>query len=245
MSPLRFPKNVPFPTSHWTLVQTVQQGGEKEAALALDELCKAYWYPIYAFLRRSGHGDHDAEDLTQAFFQELISDETLLAARQDSGKLRTLLLAMLMRLLSNHTRDKNALKRGGGAAHVSLDELNAEGRYAHEPADLRDPESIFSHAWAEDLVAAVREKLRQKFAATGREQTFILLQPYLLWDKEPPAQRDIARHLGTSEAAARVLIFRLRHKFRELLRREVAKTVLSPEKVADELLWLQNTLAGK
>ncbi len=238
-------RHAAFPTTHWTLVQIVQGNDAAAAAQAMDELCKGYWYPIYAFLRRSGHGVEDAEDLAQAFFEKLISEDAIQAARQDAGKLRSFLLSVLKRMLSKHARRHSAQKRGGGQIHVSFDEMNAEERYAREPWDTRDPEWIFTHAWAHELLAGVREKLRVTLAATGRAETFDLLLPFLLWDNEPPSHKEIAQQLGSSETAARILIFRLRGKFRDLLREEVARTVLSPDEIAGEMAWLQNVLSAK
>lgn len=211
----------------------------------MEELCKGYWYPIYAFLRRSGQSAHDAEDLTQAFFQRLIADDSILAARQEAGKLRSYLLGVLKRLLSDQVRHDSAQKRGGSVLHVSFDEMEAEERYAQEPQDVRDPEWIFTHAWAHDLLAGVREKLREAFSATGRADVFEVLLPFLMWDNEPPSHNEIAAKLGSSETATRILIHRLRTKFRDLLREEVARTVLKAEDIPGELAWLQSILAQK
>lgn len=237
--------NASFPTTHWTLVQAVQGGNPAAASRAMEELCKGYWYPIYAFLRRSGHAAHDAEDLTQAFFQRLITEDAILTARRDAGKLRSYLLAVLKRLLSDHVRHHMAQKRGGGRTHISFDEMEAEERYAREPQDTRDPEWIFTHAWAHELLAGVREKLRQAFSATGRADVFNLLLPFLMWDNDPPSHKEIAQSLGSSEAATRILIHRLRVKFRDLLKDEVARTVLTPQEIPAELAWLQSVLAEK
>jgi RNA polymerase sigma-70 factor (ECF subfamily) len=235
-----------FPTTHWTLVQAVQTGSPDEAALAMEDLCKGYWYPIYAFLRRDGRSAQDAEDLTQEFFQRLITGEAFLTARQDAGKLRSYLLGVLKRLLSDHTRHHTARKRGGGLSHVSLDDLmGAEQRYAGEPQDNRDPEWLFTRVWAHELLAGVRDKLRDAYAAIGRAEVFELLLPFLMWDNEPPSHREIAAEIGSSEAATRILIHRLRLKFRSLLRDEVALTVLAPEEIPGELAWLQGVLAAK
>jgi DNA-directed RNA polymerase specialized sigma24 family protein len=234
-----------FPTTHWTLVQAVQSGTADEAAKAMEDLCKGYWYPIYAFLRRSGYSAHDAEDMTQAFFERLISDETLLHTRQEAGRLRSYLLAVLKRHISDQNRHDNAQKRGGTLKHLSLDEMNAEERYACEPQDTHDPEWVFTHAWANELLTGVREKLREAFAATGRGDVFDLLLPFLLWDDDPPTHKELAAKLGSNEAATRMLIHRLRIKFRELLRDEVARTVLSPDEIPGELAWLQKTLGEK
>lgn len=237
------PDPAAFPTTHWTLVQTVQGDDATAAARAMEELCKDYWYPIYAYLRRSGHDPEDAEDLTQCFFEKLISDDAIQAARKEAGKLRSFLLGILRRVLSDHARRARALKRGGRSPHISFDGMNAEQRYAIEPQDIRDPEWMFTHAWAHELLAGVREKMRAAFQATGRGATFDLLLPYLLWDNEPPTHRELAEKLGSNEAATRILIHRLRAKFRELLHLEVARTVLSPTEIASEMAWLQSMLA--
>ncbi len=237
--------NSAFPTTHWTLVQAVQGGNAADAALAMEQLCKGYWYPIYAYLRRSGHGTEDAEDLTQAFFHRLITDDAIQSVRQDVGKLRSYLLGVLKRLMSDHTRHHAAQKRGGGILHISFEAMDAEERYAREPQDTRDPEWIFTHAWAHELLTGVREKLRDAFSATGRAGVFDVLLPFLMWDNEPPSHKEIAKQLGSSETATRILIHRLRTKFRDLLRDEVARTVLTPQEIPGELAWLQSVLAEK
>lgn len=237
--------NVAFPSTRWTLVHAVQGGSEDEAARAMEELCKRYWYPIYAFLRRSGHATSDAEDLTQAFFHRLITENALLAAQQEAGKLRSWLLGVLRHLLSDHGRHHAAQKRGGGIPHVSFEDLSAEDRYALEPVEVGDPEALFTRVWAEDLLAGVRERLREAYTAAGRAEVFDLLLPYLMWDQAPPPSREIAETLGSSEVGARILIHRLRVKFRTLLREEVAQTVKTPDEVPGELAWLQSLLAAK
>ena len=234
-----------FPTTHWTLVHAVQEGDATAAATAMEALCKGYWYPIYAFLRRSGHAASDAEDLTQEFFQKLITDEALQTAKQDAGKLRSLLLGVLKRVISYRTRHDSALKRGGDVPHVSFSDMGAEDRYACEPQDNRDPEWLFAHAWAQDLAARVREKLRTSYTTSGRAEVFDVLLPFLMWDNEPPSHLELAKQIGSSEGSSRILIHRLRGKFRDLLRTEVAQTVLTPEEVQDEMAWLQGVLAGK
>lgn len=235
----------PFPTTHWTLVQAVQSGSPAEAAKAMEEICRGYWYPIYAFLRRSGHSAHDSEDLTQAFFERLLSEESLHDARREQGRLRSFLLGVLRRLLSDHGRHLATQKRGGAHVHVSFDAMEAEERYACEPQDLQDPERLFSQAWARELFAGVQGKLRDVFTATGRAEAFEALLPFVTCDEAPPPQRELAQKLGTSATAAAVMVFRLREKFRSLLREEVAETVLSPEEIPGEMAWLQAMLSGK
>ncbi len=235
--------NASFPSTHWTLVHALQNGNPEDAAAAMEELCKGYWYPIYAFLRRSGHAAHDAEDLTQAFFHRLITENALLSAQQEAGKLRSWLLGVLKRLLSDDARHNDAQKRGGNVLHVSFDEMAAEERYAHEPQTESDLDAFFTQVWAQDLLASVRVKLREAYEAAGRKEVFDLLLPYLMWDNEPPSCREVAEKIGSSEVATRILIHRLRVKFRTLLREEVAHTVLTPGEIPGELAWLQSVLA--
>lgn len=234
-----------FPSTHWTLVRAVQGTDADEAARAMEELCRGYWYPIYAFLRRSGYSVQDSEDLTQAFFHRLLTEKALLMAREGAGKLRSYLLGTLKHLLSDHVRHQTAQKRGGGLLTVSFDQMEAEERYACEPQDSHDPEWLFTRAWANELLAGVREKLREAYDTVGRADVFNLLLPFLVWDNEPPSCREIALKLGASEVATRILIHRLRVKFRTLLRDEVARTVLTPEEIPGELAWLQSVLVAK
>jgi RNA polymerase sigma-70 factor (ECF subfamily) len=238
-------RNADFPTTHWTLVQALQGGDPDDAARAMEKLCKGYWYPIYAYLRRSGRAAHDAEDLTQAFFHRLITEGGLLAAEKNEGKLRSWLLGVLKHLLSDDARHHGAQKRGGGVPHVSFDEMAAEERYTHEPPTESDPDTFYTQVWAQDLLTSVRARLREAYEAAGRKEVFDLLLPFLLWDKEPPSCRQIAQKIGSSEVATRILIHRLRVKFRTLLKEEVARTVLTPEEIPNELAWLQSVLAGR
>lgn len=234
-----------FPTTHWTLVQAVQSGDPDSVARAMEELCKGYWYPIYAFLRRSGHSQEDAQDFTQAFFHRLITEEAILTARQEDGKLRSYLLGVLKRLLSDHGRHHATQRRGGGIPHVSFDAMEAEERYACEPQEAMEPESLFTRAWANDLLAGVRGKLRVAYESAGRTEVFDQLLPFLMWEEEPPSHREIAEKIGSSETATRILIHRLRVKFRSLVREEVARTVLSPDEIPAELAWLQSVVVGR
>lgn len=234
-----------FPTTHWTLVQAVQHGDPGAAARAMEELCKGYWYPIYAFLRRSGHSQEDAQDFTQAFFHRLITEEAILTARQENGKLRSYLLGVLKRLLSDHGRHHGAQRRGGRISHVSFDAMEAEERYACEPYEVNDPESAFCKAWANELLAGVREKLRAAYEAAGRAEVFDLLLPFLMWDEDPPPHREIAKKIGSSETATRILIHRLRVKFRSLVQEEVARTVLRLDEIPAEIEWLQSVVVGR
>ena len=236
------PPHVDFPSTHWTLVTRARQGGAVRQA-ALEELCRLYWYPIYAFLRRRGYPQQDAEDFSQGFFLKLLADESLSAVDESKGRLRTYLLQHLKRHLVDQKRFDDALKRGGGLKSISFEELHAEERYAGEPADLRDPERLFTRAWVNELLAGVREQLRADFADAKRPEAFGVLLPYLLLDDDPPSYRDAASQLRATEISVRLMVCRLRAKFRDLLRDEVARTVRTPEEVAGELAWLKSVLA--
>ena len=240
--PVDLPGSRPdFPTTHWTLVTRVRQGGEVRRA-ALEDLCGAYWYPIYAFLRRRGYSRHDAEDCTQGFFIKLLNDESLSAADDGKGRLRTYLLQHLKRHLADQKRFEGALKRGAGLKAISFQEMGAEERYAHEPLDLRDPERLFSKAWALELIAGVRENLRADFADAKRPHAFEVLLPFLLHDEEPPSYREAAAKLQATEVSVRLMVHRLRAKFRDLLRDEVTRTLKSPAEVDAEIEWLKSVL---
>jgi RNA polymerase sigma-70 factor (ECF subfamily) len=230
-----------FPTTHWTLVTRVRHGGEVRQA-ALEELCGLYWYPIYAFLRRRGFAQHDAEDLTQGFFVKLLHDATFEAAEADKGRLRTFLLRSLLRHLADRHRQEHAQKRGGGLKTISFEAMNAEERYAHEPVDHRDPETLFTRAWVHLLLDSVRDRLRGEFAEMGRAGVFETLLPFLLGDEAAPSYREVGQKLEASETAVRLLVFRLRGRFRDRLREEVSRTVLDPADVPGELDWLKSVL---
>lgn len=232
-----------FPSTHWSLVREVQTG-EPAAALALAKICERYWYPIYAFLRRSGHGRFDAEDLTQSFFQRLIERETLNTVESEGGKLRSFLLGCLKQTLSDRARHDNAQKRSGRVSHVPFDSIEADERYLHEPQETRDPDWFFTQNWAQALLERVRQHLRASFTQSRRAEIFDALLPYISLDATPPSYREIADKIGGSEANARILVFRLREKFRDLLRVEVAMTVGSPDEIESEMDWLITVLTG-
>lgn len=231
-----------FPTTHWTLVQIVKGDDPKQAAMALEDICARYWYPVYAYLRRSGHSGPDAEDLTQMLFQKLVADDALKLARQERGRLRSFLIGMIRQVISRQNRHDRAEKRGGGHPVLSLDETVADERYALEPADLRDPERLYDRAWAMQLLETVRAALRASFINNNRLADYEMLEPYLGWDDAPAPFADLGRRLGSNETAARVLVHRLRKKFRELLESEISRTVVNEEDIAAELEWMREVL---
>ena len=233
-----------FPVTCWTMVRAARSDDPPEAAQAMALLCEHYWYPIYAFLRRSGYSTANAEDLTQIFFQRLIERETIQSIQHEDSRLRSFLLGCLKQMLSDQSRHANTQRRGGQSPHVSFDEMRAEERYALEPQDHRDPETLFAHAWARDLFTTVRDKLKTSFTKSRRPEVFDALLPFVSLEEDPPSYRDIAKKIGSSEASCRILVFRLREKFRELLKAEIALTADSPEEIGHEMAWLRGVLAG-
>ena len=225
-----------FPNTRWSVVLQAQIGDSLHANEALEEICKRYWYPIYAFLRKKGWAAADAEDLTQGFFQRLLSDGTLDRARKDRGKLRSFLLADLKRYLIDDSRRENALKRGGDQTFIPFDQASAEARYANSFTEAgADPEAMFEKAWAADLMGGVMSTLATRYAQAGKKHLFEALRDSITGGHSEITYAEIATKLDTSEGALRLQVMRMRRAFREQVEREIAETVESPDQVADEL----------
>ena len=224
-----------FATTQWKVVIEARDGTESQARVALESLCHAYWFPLYAFVRSRGHEADEARDLTQAFFADLLGRNFLGAIDRSKGRFRSFLLASLTHFLS-HERDKaNALKKGGGAEPISLDAADAETRYRLEPADLVTPELVFERRWG----LTVMERTMARLAAEYDDQTgrFERLKACLTGDS-PDRYAEIASKLGTTEAAVKAAVNRLRQRYGQLLRAEIAETVTSPDEVDEELRYL-------
>jgi RNA polymerase sigma factor (sigma-70 family) len=206
---------------------------------ALTALCESYWYPLYAFLRSRGHPVQDAEDLTQAFFAQLLEKRTLRHADRGRGRFRSFLLTSLTNFAANERDKEAAQKRGGGVPAISLEFENAEGRFQLEPATDETPEKIFDRRWAITLLDHVLARLTAEMIRTGKESQFERLKTYLIGDQPQLSYAENASILGVSEGAIRVAVHRLRRRFRDLIRDEIAHTVSSPEEIEDELhhLW--------
>lgn len=230
-----------FPPTQWTMVFKAQKV-DAESLLALDELCRRYWYPIYAYLRCRGFERSDAQDITQSFFLSAISGDLLQHADPARGKLRSFLLGSLTRHLADHLRHQNAQKRGGRAIVLPLECQTAEDKFSNEPIDHRDPESLFLSSWARDLIDRVRAKLREHYAKTKRLELYESMRAAVELDDEIAPYRELAARLNTSEAALRLQVFRMRQRFSRLLREEVALTVETPEEIEEELAWLARVL---
>jgi DNA-directed RNA polymerase specialized sigma24 family protein len=224
-----------FATTQWKIVLEARDGTESLARTALESLCQAYWFPLYAYVRSRGHDADQARDLTQAFFADLLGRRFLEAIDQSKGRFRSFLLASLEHFLS-HERDKaKALKKGGGVPQMSLDTADAEIRYRLEPADPVTPELVFERRWGLTVMERTMERLRVEYAdQTGR---FEQLRPCLTGDN-PDRYAEIAATLGTTQTAVKAAVHRLRQRYGRLLREEIAETVTSPAEVDEELRYL-------
>lgn len=233
----------PFPTTSWTLIQKIQRGSERDAALALEEICRQYWYPLYAFARFRGLSPHDAEDMTQVFFQNFITQGAIQSARQEKGRMRTFMLAMLKNLISKKIRHDTAEKRGGRAeALVSFDEMSAEERFAREPADVRDADVLFDRAWASGVLKTAEHKLSAEYSKADNSETFEALREFLpLGDNATPYPAAAAR-LAVTEATLRLLIHRMRKRYGKLIEEEIAQTVSDPDEIEAELSHLMTAM---
>jgi RNA polymerase sigma-70 factor (ECF subfamily) len=222
-----------FETTQWSIVLAAGRGASGDAREALAALCERYWYPVYAFVRGRGHGADEAEDLTQAFFAKLLEKRYVRDADPERGRFRSFLLAAVTHFLSNERDRETALKRGGGRAVVSLDAENAEGRYRLEPSHDMTPERVFRRRWALTLLERAVVRLREEAERAGQAERFERLKACLTGDAVPHAE--VAAALGMSEGAVKVAVHRLRRRYRELLRAEIADTVANPAAVDDEL----------
>jgi RNA polymerase sigma-70 factor (ECF subfamily) len=230
-----------FHTTRWSVVLAAQRGSVNTGAReALATLCRDYWYPLYAFVRRRGYSPHDAQDLTQAFFADLLERQDPLAD-PGKGKFRSFLLGALKHFLANDWHRARTQKRGGGQRLVEWDALDAESRYALEPADQTDAEALYDRKWALELLARAMARLRGEFAAKKKDAgTFDALKGCLNGSAAPGSE--LAAKLGMSEGALKVAVHRLRQRYREVLRAEVAETVDAASDVDEEMRYLVRML---
>jgi RNA polymerase sigma-70 factor (ECF subfamily) len=236
--------NSGFLTTHWSVVLLAGQEESAQAAAALDHLCRIYWYPLYAFARRSGYSPHDAEDATQSFFEHLIEQSALAKADPQRGRFRSFLLTSFKNHCGQERLKAKARKRGGGREFVPLDETAAEGRYCQEPADPQNPEQLFERRWVLALIEAVLQRLEAEYAATAKTVPFAALKPYLTGDQGRAGYSKLAAQAGTTEGAVRVAVHRLRQRYYLLFRAEVAQTVTNEAELEDELRHFCRVLAS-
>lgn len=232
-----------FPVTQWTVVLKAGGNPSPESAAALERLCRSYWYPLYAFVRRSGYSPADAEDLTQEFFARLLEHNWLAHADRDKGRFRSFLLMAIKRFLAKEWAKARTLKRGGQARIVPLELDTAETRYSQQPADTRTPDEVFERHWALGLLAQVLQRLRAEYEHEGKEGLFRALEPCLIGKRETQPYAALGKELGMSEAAVKMAVCRLRERYRECLREEIGHTVATPTEVDEEVRHLFRVLA--
>jgi RNA polymerase sigma factor (sigma-70 family) len=231
-----------FTTTHWTVVLAAKQTGTPATAAALENLCRTYWPPLYAYIRREGHDATEAQDLTQDFFARLLTRDYLQRIQQQSGKFRSFLLAYLKNFLSEQRRRAGAQKRGGGAVLVSLDEPPGEHGYLLEPVDDLTPDQVFERRWAQAVLQTALDRLRGEYAARGQVALFELLQDHQPHEPGGRSYAQLGADLGMTESAVKSAVQRMRQRHRELLREEVAHTVTCSDEIEEELRHFRSLL---
>lgn len=234
-----------FATTHWSVVLTAGSHHDTTRARdALSRLCRVYWYPLYAYVRRRGHSAHDAQDLTQAFFEQLLRRQSLASADPERGRFRSFLLAAMNHFLVSEWKKSVAQKRGGGAENLSLDWAAAEQRFDLEPATTVAPDRIFERQWALTLLDEVLNRLEREYGAEDKAALFAALKETLMGQRESQPYAELAQSLGMNEGAVKVAVHRLRKRYRELIRAEIANTLDHGEDVEAEMRHLFQVLAG-
>jgi RNA polymerase sigma-70 factor (ECF subfamily) len=233
-----------FATTHWSVVLRAGEEMDDAGASALETLCRSYWYPLYAYIRRLGHSPHDAQDLTQSFFAYLVEKRLVAKADPEAGHFRSFLLGSLKKFMANEWRRAQTQKRGGGEPSIALDAHDAEERYALEPTDPANPQTLYEQAWAAAVFDQAVQQLETEHAAAGKGALFEQLHIFLQGERGARTYAQVGATLGLSEGAVKVAVHRLRQRYRELLRATVANTVADPLEVEEELRHLVQVLSG-
>src|SRR5262245_23484016 len=218
-----------FTATHWSVVLEARDHASPQAAEALERLCRIYWYPLYAYVRRQGKAPHDAQDLTQEFFARLLAGNFLQSVQRHKGKFRSFLLAAMNHFLADERDRAHAAKRGGGQVPLSLSQEDAENRYLGDAISPLSPENIFEKRWAAALLEEAFEKLRQEFAASGKLDRFKALNVFLQDTSDTGDYVAVGTQFGMTANAVAAAVHRLRERYRELVRAEIAHTVETPE----------------
>jgi RNA polymerase sigma factor (sigma-70 family) len=237
------PRNY-FATTHWSVVLKAARNDTTRAHVALEKLCQTYWYPLYAYVRRRGHSAHDAQDLTQAFFECLLERESLLNVDPERGRFRSFMLGAMNHFLAKQWAKLQTQKRGGGRQILSLDAAAAEERFDLEPADPTTPDKAFDKEWATALLEKVLNQLEEEFRCENKTQMFDVLKQTLAGSRESQPYVELAAQLNMNEGSVKTAAHRLRKRYRELLQAEIASTVASPDEVKEELGYLFKAMAG-
>ena len=239
------PRQARFATTHWSVVLAARDPRSPAGRQALETLCQTYWYPLYAYVRRCGHGPQEAEDITQGFLTKLIEKDLARAADRARGRFRSFLLSSLKHFMADQRRQANAQKRGGSRRVIPLDVETAETRYHLEAADDWTPDRVFEHHWAMTVLETVFARLRGQYEAEGKAILFEKAKSSLTQAGTTVPYADLAARLNMSEGAVRVAVHRLRRRYRDLLRQEIAHTVADPAEVDQEIRHLFEALAGR
>ena len=234
-----------FTATHWSVVLAAGQAESPQATAALEKLCRTYWYPLYVYVRRRGHSPEDAQDLTQQFFALFLQKEYFRLADLRRGRFRTFLLHALEHFLVNEWKRAQRVKRGGGTPCLSLEADDAESRYAREPVTTLTPERAYEMRWARTLLEQVLAALQQEYIQSGHDRLFEALAE-MLWGKDASVSyAQIGERLGMTEGAVGTAMHRLRQRYRERLRAEVAQTVAEPGEVDEELQYLLTVVSQR
>lgn len=234
-----------FESTHWTAVLSAGDPHSTHAATALEALCRAYWYPLYEYVRRRGYSTSDAQDYTQEFFAQLLEHNWIARADRHKGRFRSFLLVAMKRFLANEWDKAKTLKRGGDVRFIPIQMDSAESRYAQEPVDTATPEQAFEKQWALGLLDSVLNQLREKYVQDDKAMLFDTLKPCLVGDHTQHPYSTLAAELGMSEGAIKTAVCRLRERYREYLKAEIAHTVASPSEIDEELRHLFRVLARR
>jgi DNA-directed RNA polymerase specialized sigma24 family protein len=232
-----------FTTTHWSVVLAARQPDTSGARQALERLCQTYWYPLYVFIRRQGYSPMDAQDLTQAFFERVLARNYFDQANRDKGRFRAFLLAGLKHFLSDQRDHDRAAKRGGGVTALSLDAQTAEERYQLEPLDTMAPDRLYERRWAFTVLGQARERLRQEFVGTGKGNLYEQLNALETGEERDCTYAEVGQRLGMSEDAIKSAVVRLRRRYGELLRQEIAQTVATASEIDQEIRHLMAAIA--
>jgi RNA polymerase sigma-70 factor (ECF subfamily) len=231
-----------FTSTHWSVILLAGGGASEQADAALEQLCRTYWYPLYAYVRREGRAAEEAQDLVQEFFSRLLEHNYLRLADRSRGRFRSFLLISLKHFLINEWARANREKRGGGQRVLSLDEEMAESRFSAEPAIAQPADTLYDRSWAATLLDRALAALGVEFEQAGKLAMFERFKVYVVGEKNAMTYAEMARELSMSEVAVRVAVHRLRQRYAELLRNEVAQTVSTLAEVNEELRYLVSVI---
>ena len=233
-----------FKSTQWSVILRIAESGDEAVAEALDQLCRAYWYPLYAYVRRRGLNAEDAMDVTQGFFSHLLASSSISDVHPDKGRFRAFLLASIKNYLNNHWRKQQAQCRGGDARTISINDEEFEKRYQDRLAVDDDPERQFDRDWVEALLSRVLSGLRHDYQVAGREELYTALHPFLTADQERLPLASLSEQLGLGLSATKMSIHRIRKQYAERVRQEVAATLENTEDVEDELSKMISLVRG-